>query len=61
MRTDSSAKLNAVNAAIPALISRETRSAGPAREAPIPVTTKIPAPIIAPIPILNASKRPMFF
>ncbi len=56
-----SAKLKAVNAEMPAPMSKDKSSAGPARPAAIPVTTKIPAPIIAPIPIFNASNKPNVF
>ena len=53
----SSAKLSAVNkATVPAIII-ETITAGPAEPTAMPSTTKIPAPIIAPMPIDVASKR----
>src|SRR6185369_8600587 len=54
----SSAKLSAVSSEIAAAISMETTTAEPARAAAIPVTTKMPAPMIAPTPMAVASSRP---
>jgi hypothetical protein len=61
MKAASSAKLRAVKPEIMAPMSKEIMSAGPARPAAIPVTTKMPAPIIAPMPIAIASNRPSVF
>ena len=43
---------------MPAMMMEKT-IAGPAIPATIPVTTKIPEPMIAPIPRAVASKRPI--
>jgi len=48
-----------VNEAMAAEICIEIVKAGPARPAAIPVTTKIPPPIIAPKPIIVASNNPI--
>jgi len=49
-------KLRAVREAMAPEIKTERITAGPVKPADIPVTTKIPAPTIAPIPIEVASK-----
>ena len=49
------AELKALKVAIIPAISSPTRKAGPDTPAAMPVTTKIPAPIIAPNPIPTAS------
>jgi len=54
----SSAKLNAVSRDIIAAISMETMSAEPAKPAAMPVTTNMPAPMIAPTLMAVASNKP---
>ncbi len=49
---------NAVNPEINAPIIKDINSAGPARPAAMPVTTKMPDPTIAPIPMAKASNNP---
>jgi hypothetical protein len=55
----SSEKLNALKTAIAPAIITEMTMAGPARLAAMPVTTKIPSPMIVPMPIDVALSRPM--
>ena len=54
----SSAKLKAVNMEIAAAISIETMRAEPAKPAAMPMTTNMPAPIIAPTLMAVASNNP---
>ena len=54
----SSAKLKAVNMEIIAAISIETIRAEPAKPATMPVTTNMPAPMIAPTLMAVASNKP---
>jgi len=54
----SSTKLNAVNRDMRAATSMETTSAEPAKPAAIPVTTKMPPPMIAPTLTETASNKP---
>ncbi len=39
-------------------MAKAINAAGPATRAALPVRTKIPAPIIAPMPIIDTSKSP---
>ena len=54
----SSAKLNAVRSEMTAAISMETTRAEPAKPAAMPVTTNMPAPMIAPTLMAVASNKP---
>jgi hypothetical protein len=54
----SSAKLRALSSATMAAAHIERMSAEPACAAAMPVTTKMPAPMIAPTPTAVASIRP---
>ncbi len=54
----SSAKLKAVARETAAASSIETTRADPARPAAMPITTKMPAPIMAPMLMAAASNRP---
>jgi len=56
--SDNSAKLSAVKKEITAAISMEIIRADPAKPATIPVTTNMPAPIIAPMFRIVASNNP---
>jgi hypothetical protein len=58
MQAQSWAKLRVVNDAIMPAIMMETMIPGPAIPATMPVTTKIPAPIIAPTLMAVASNSP---
>ena len=53
----SSAKLNAVNRDMSAAMNMETMRAEPAKPAAMPVTTKIPPPIMAPTLTEAASNK----
>src|SRR5690606_41472132 len=57
-RRSSDLELRAFAVAATPAIASPTRKAGPATAAATPVTTKMPAPIIAPTPTPTASNNP---